>query len=335
MSDHTPDPDAPTSRIIDKWAAVAGRWEFGSGTAKYLGPSESNTPTPLGIALGSVPFRDGTLRASIRLTRQERTTAGVVVGYQSLNAEWLAVQLGAYDQAYAISEYRPGVGWVAIASAGLLSNLSTNQDHGLEVNVAGQRITMTVDEVRVLDVVLAHPVEGTGAGLFAWDDAEVHFTQTIVTTTRPTIFVIMPFSEPFDTLYREVISPVAERLDFKIARIDEIAGPGIIVDDIQRQISEANAIVAEISSRNPNVFYELGYAHALAKPAVLLARRESSTEMPFDIRGYRAIFYDDTIGGKKTVERNLEQHLKAVLGNTVGKRAPELSAPRALSAPEW
>ena len=97
--------------------------------------------------------------------------------------------------------------------------------------------------------------------------------------------------------------------------MDEIAGPGIIVDDIQRQISEANVIVAEISSKNPNVFYELGYAHALSKPAVLLARRESSAEMPFDIRGYRAIFYDDTIGGKKTVERNLEQHLKAVLGN--------------------
>ncbi len=227
MSDHTgpkPDPDVPTSRTIEKWAAVAGRWEFGSGTAKYLGPSESNAPLPLGIALGSAPFRDGTLRAAIRLTRQERTTAGVVVGYQSLNAEWLAVQLGAYDRAYAISEYRPGVGWVAIASAGL----------------------------------------------------------------------------------------------FKIARIDAIAGPGIIVDDIQRQISEANAIVAEISSRNPDVFYELGYAHALAKPAVLLARREGSSEMPFDIRGYRAIFYDDTMGGKKTVERNLEQHLKAVLGNTVG-----------------
>lgn len=317
--EETFDADATVPRPIERWAAVAGRWKFGAGTAEYLGPSEPKASIPVGIALGSIPFRDGTFTTTIRLARQERTTAGVVVGYRSLNAEWTAAQIGAYDKAYAISQYRPGVGWSSIASAGLLSNLSIDQDHELEVSLAGQRISMTVDEVRVLDVVLAHPIEGTGAGLFAWDDAAVTFTGTAVTTTRPTIFVIMPFAEPFDTLYREVIRPVAERLDFKISRVDEIAGPGIIVDDIQRQISEANAIVAEISSRNPNVFYELGYAHALSKPVVLLARRESGSEMPFDIRGYRAIFYDDTIGGKKAVERNLEQHLRAVLGSDIGR----------------
>jgi hypothetical protein len=72
--------------------------------------------------------------------------------------------------------------------------------------------------------------------------------------------------------------------------------------------------VAEITTHNPNVFYELGYAHALRKPALLLVRRQEGETMPFDIRGYRAIFYDDSIGGKKTVERNLKQHLRAIRG---------------------
>ena len=72
--------------------------------------------------------------------------------------------------------------------------------------------------------------------------------------------------------------------------------------------------MAEISTQNPNVFYELGYAHALRKPAILLVRRQEGQKMPFDVSGYRAIFYDDSIGGKKAVERTLEQHLKAVLG---------------------
>jgi len=53
-----------------------------------------------------------------------------------------------------------------------------------------------------------------------------------------------------------------------------------------------------------------GYAHALNKPAVLLARKQS--ELPFDVRPYRAIFYDDPIGGKKHVQL-LRQHLKAAL----------------------
>lgn len=139
------------------------------------------------------------------------------------------------------------------------------------------------------------------------------FYGTAVETSRPRVFVMMPFSEPFDTLYKEVIKPVAEdQLGFEIVRVDEIAAPGIILDDIQRQIAGSHAVVAEISTRNPNVFYELGYAHALGKPAILLVRRQDSAEVPFDIKGYRAIHYDDSIGGKRIVEKNLRAHLEAV-----------------------
>ena len=321
-----------TAQLVEKWAAVAGRWEFSGTMSRYIGPNESGGALPLGLALGAIPLRDGRIKTTVRLSRQQRTTGGVALGYQSLNAEWLAVQLGAYDRAYAISEYRPGLGWVAIATAGLLVNLPIDQEQILDVAIEGQRVSMTVNDVRVLEVVLSKPLEATGAGLFAWDDAAVVFSQTEVTTVRPRIFVIMPFAEPFDTLYREVIRPIAERLQFDIVRVDEIAGPGIIVDDIQRQISQANAVVVEISSRNPNVFYELGYAHALDKPSVLLARRESSGEMPFDIRGYRAIFYDDTIGGKKAVERSLEQHLRAILGNGMPSQRELTQGPKALAA---
>jgi nucleoside 2-deoxyribosyltransferase len=58
-------------------------------------------------------------------------------------------------------------------------------------------------------------------------------------------------------------------------------------------------------------FYELGYADALNKPTILLAQR--GKELPFDIRSYRVIFYDDTIGGKPELERSLREHLLAVL----------------------
>ncbi len=129
----------------------------------------------------------------------------------------------------------------------------------------------------------------------------------------PKLFVIMPFKEPFDTIYREVIFPVAKEMKFDVKRIDEVSGPGLILEDIQQEISQSHAVVAEVSSPNPNVFYELGFAHALGKPAVLLIRRPEEQPMPFDIRGYRAIFYDDSIGGKRIVERKLRDHLKAVL----------------------
>ncbi len=221
--------------------------------------------------------------------------------------------IGGSDRAYMIADNLPGMGLVPRVSAGSLSNLSHEQNHHLEVRVFGQTIEMAVDDVDVLRFVLPQPIEGTGFGLYAWDDAEVDFSDTTIEGITPKMFVIMPFSEPFDTLYRNVILPVSSNAGFDVVRIDEITGPGIILDDIQQQIERAQAVVAEISTQNPNVFYELGYAHALRKPAVLLVRRQEGDKMPFDIRSYRAIFYDDSIGGKKTVETNLRQHLSAIL----------------------
>jgi nucleoside 2-deoxyribosyltransferase len=108
-----------------------------------------------------------------------------------------------------------------------------------------------------------------------------------------------------------VIYPRAEALGLNVVRIDEVAGPGIVFEDIKRQIAEAKIVIAEITAPNQNVFYELGYAHALNKPTILLAQR--GKELPFDIRSYRVIFYDDSIGGKPTLERSLQKHLEAIL----------------------
>jgi nucleoside 2-deoxyribosyltransferase len=120
----------------------------------------------------------------------------------------------------------------------------------------------------------------------------------------------MEFAEPFDTFYREVIQQQAEAAGFEAVRIDEKAGPGVIFQDIQREIEQAEVVIAEITPVNPNVFYELGYAHALGKPTILLARR--GAQLPFDIRSYRVVFYNDTIGGKPEVERSLRRHLAAI-----------------------
>ena len=121
----------------------------------------------------------------------------------------------------------------------------------------------------------------------------------------------MQFTEPYNSLYKEVIGNVTKEFDLNPLRADDMFGPGIILQDIVKKIVESTIIIAEISSKNPNVFYELGYAHALGKPTILLA--EKGDELPFDIQGYRVIFYENTIQGKKIVEDNLRKHLKAIL----------------------
>jgi len=73
-------------------------------------------------------------------------------------------------------------------------------------------------------------------------------------------------------------------------RADEIAKPGIITDQIMQAISDADVVIADLTGNNPNVMYELGYAHALTKMTVILT--QSVKESPFDVAAMRQIVYD-------------------------------------------
>jgi hypothetical protein len=234
-----------------------------------------------------------------------------VLGFQSERARYVLVQLGAYGRAYSVAEHVPGFGWQTIENVGSAQNLVAGKDYALELRQLGQEVRLRVDGVSVLERLLPQPLTASQVGLFAWGKSGVSFSGLSIESANPLVFVAMQFGQPFDTLYQEVILPTAKTLDLKVIRIDELAGPGIIFEDIKRQIAEAKIVVAEITAPNQNVFYELGYAHALNKPTILLAQR--GKELPFDIRSYRVIFYDDSIGGKPALERDLKKHLEAIL----------------------
>jgi hypothetical protein len=70
-------------------------------------------------------------------------------------------------------------------------------------------------------------------------------------------------------------------------------------------------VIAEITPLNANVFYEVGYADALNKPLIILA--QSGTTLPFDIRGYRVVFYEDVIGGEVKLAESLRKQLRVIL----------------------
>ena len=234
-----------------------------------------------------------------------------MLGFQSERSRYVLAQLGGYGRAYSVAEHVPGVGWQGIENVGSARNLEPRKTYTMDVAQTGQEIRMVVDGVPVIERVLSQPLSGSQLGLFAWGKARVDFTDLLVKAAKPQVFVAMQFGQPFDTLYQEVINPGVRALDLDVIRIDELAGPGIIFEDIKRQIAEAKIVVAEITAPNQNVFYELGYAHALNKPTILLAQR--GKELPFDIRSYRVIFYDDSIRGKPALERNLQKHLEAIL----------------------
>ncbi len=130
----------------------------------------------------------------------------------------------------------------------------------------------------------------------AHDKAKETFKKLEKTTkvkTGETCFVMMPFADPLGSYYDKVYKPAIEKAGLIPIRADnEIFGTGKIIDQVWSGINSAKVLIAELTDRNPNVFYELGLAHALQKPVVLISSNEK--DVPFDLHHIRVIYYDVT-----------------------------------------
>lgn len=123
-------------------------------------------------------------------------------------------------------------------------------------------------------------------------------------TPGASCFVMQPFSGALGTYYDSIFKPAIAQAGLTPVRADaDIFATGKIMDQIWRGINEATVLVAELTSKNPNVFYELGLAHALRKPVVLVSSNEE--DVPFDLRHIRVIVYDqsDPFWGQKLIDK--------------------------------
>ena len=125
------------------------------------------------------------------------------------------------------------------------------------------------------------------------------------------IFMLSPFSEPFNTIYNDHIKKIVASIqNMSIVRADDIYGTQPIIEDIWKNICEAGIIIAELTGRNPNVFYEVGIAHTVGKEVILLS--QSTEDIPFDLKHLRCILYDYTPRGCQTLESNLRNTILSI-----------------------
>ncbi|MHA1785039.1 MAG: hypothetical protein ACTSVE_07550 [Candidatus Helarchaeota archaeon] len=108
----------------------------------------------------------------------------------------------------------------------------------------------------------------------------------------------MPFDEKFDDIYKFGIKGAAEEAGAYAERLDEQIFTEGMLDRIFNQISKADVIVADMTGRNPNVFYEVGYAHSLGKIVLLLT--QDSNDIPFDLKHRQHTVYGGSIDTLKT-----------------------------------
>lgn len=105
------------------------------------------------------------------------------------------------------------------------------------------------------------------------------------------VFVLIPFNPDFDETY-SVIKEVVQEAGFHCTRGDASFVSGEILPDIIQNIVKARLIIADITGRNPNVFYELGIAHAIGKQVLILSKVER--DIPFDVASIRVLTYEDS-----------------------------------------
>jgi hypothetical protein len=139
------------------------------------------------------------------------------------------------------------------------------------------------------------------------------FAKGISAAPKDTCLVLMPLADPHSTYYDQIYKPAVEKAGLRPVRADaEIFGAGKIMDQVWQGINAAKVLVAEVTTRNPNVFYGLGLAHALRKPAVLVSSNEN--DVPSDLRHIRVIYYDvnDPFWGTKLIDKVAEDILSAI-----------------------
>ena len=140
------------------------------------------------------------------------------------------------------------------------------------------------------------------------------------TSPKPFVFVLIPFDKEFKDIYKFGIKGAVNEVDAYAERLDEQIFTEGMLDRIFNQISKADVVVADMTGRNPNVFYEVGYAHALGKIVLLLT--QNSDDIPFDLKHRQHTVYSGSID---TLKSELVTKLQWAISESRNRQETKLS----------
>lgn len=293
--------------MATNWISVLGKVEIIDEMLKYVPSQIAEGPNAgqdaVTLVRSNLEFESGELSYEALLS--DPASSCQVVINQGGQPEIFA-GLRVAGSPYGIALFKNNK-WEILEAAGFGNQLPTGQWLSVRLRVLGSQLDLFVNEVKVCSAL--QNVFKSQIGLFMQGPKEIVVRNVAVSPISPRAFVVMQFSEEFNALYTDVIKPTCEKFGFEVVRADDIYKAGLIIEDITRSIQEASVVIADITPDNPNVFYEVGYAHGIKKPTILLSDRRREA-LPFDVSGFRTLFYDNTIGGKGDVESRLTKHLQ-------------------------
>ncbi|WP_298526733.1 hypothetical protein [uncultured Porphyromonas sp.] len=143
-------------------------------------------------------------------------------------------------------------------------------------------------------------------------------TSTAETSTLKQCFIVTPLGmdgseirRKADGVIQAVLKPILEEFEYEVIPPHEIDKPGSITIQVIEHLLHDELVIANLTTLNPNVMYELAVRHATKLPVICIAER--GTELPFDIASERTIFYNDDMAGVEGLKASLRRTIKASL----------------------
>jgi hypothetical protein len=227
------------------------------------------------------------------------TRTPLFVGYNLTDPDFLSIRavirarLGAFERMSYVVQFN--------ASSTEIGAALEQRVHIINVTTSGRTKDEVLEEMflaasRKLDQRASSRLRTARPDVFETADvalrevpAEPQAEAALTESTSTLCFVMIPFSERYDRVYRELIVPAVTEAGLTAVRADEISATGFIMEQIRAAIQQSRLCIADVSDRNPNVLYELGFAQAANKSIVLIA--SDVTGLPFDIAAMRVIRY--------------------------------------------
>lgn len=301
---------------MKEWLSMHGEFEKINDTIKFKGGNlpyldektqEFKEGSQYGILLFNEQFFNGKIEATIEFEKIDDGDEAEII-YNYLDETYFSC--AGITNSLMKYEYKIfNRGWNFIKAIGQ-TTLTKNKKYNLKLDIVGSILILYVNGIKVFSTYLKEPQNRTQIGIWVRSKSSITIRNFKAVYEKPKAFVVMQFGDNYDDLYQDVIKSVCEKNGYEVYRADEGLGTGLILNDIISAIKNSAIVIADITPNNPNVFYEVGFAHALEKPTILLNEKSQREKLPFDISGFRTIFYDNSIGGKKIVEEKLAQFVE-------------------------
>lgn len=128
---------------------------------------------------------------------------------------------------------------------------------------------------------------------------------------RDCISVMMPFGGGFSPVYQAIRDACQRASNIPVRRADEMWENSVLIHDILELIHHSAFVICDLTGRNPNVFYELGIAHAWGKQVIPIT--QNSADIPFDLQHHRFLTYLNNAEGLDSLRDSLEARVRRLL----------------------